>query len=25
MDTGGSLVSKDTDVSVAVSATFEIR
>ena len=25
MDVGGSLVSKDTDVSVAVSATFEIR
>ena len=25
LDTGGSLVSKDTDVSVAVSATFEIR
>ena len=25
MDTGGSLVSKDTDVSVSVSATFEIK
>lgn len=25
MDTGGSLVSKDTDVSVSVSAVFEIR
>ncbi|MBP5363942.1 MAG: SIMPL domain-containing protein [Alphaproteobacteria bacterium] len=25
MDVGGSLVSKDTDVSVSVSATFEIR
>ena len=25
MDTSGSLVSKDTDVSVSVSATFEIR
>ncbi len=25
LDTGGSLVSKDTDVSVSVSATFEIR
>ena len=25
LDTGGSLVSRDTDVSVAVSAVFEIR
>ena len=25
MDVGGSLVSKDTDVAVTVSATFEIR